>query len=68
MSLLGEVVKGKRERLNVGVRDAAKLSGVSPATLSRVECGEDSDIKTFAKLCAWLDLAPTMFLNGKGLR
>ncbi len=68
MSLLGETLKARREHLSLGLREAAKLAGVSHATLSRVERGEDPDIPNFAKLCQWLGLAPTMFLSESGLK
>ena len=68
MSLLGETIKARREHLGLGLREAARDAGVSHATLSRVERGEDPDIPNFAKLCRWLQLAPTMFLSDSGLK
>lgn len=39
-----------RESLGLGVRDAAKRAGVSPATLSRVERGYDCSVATLIKI------------------
>jgi len=42
----------------MGLREAAKLIGVSPATLSRIENGKVPDLDTFSKLCKWLEVDP----------
>ena len=42
----------------MGIREAAKEIGVSPATLSRVERGYLPDIETFSKICKWLNINP----------
>lgn len=68
MSLLGETLKARREHAGLGLRDAAKATRISSATLSRVERGEEPDIVTFARLCKWLGLAPQMFLSDDGLK
>ena len=68
MSLLGETIKLRREHLGIGCREAAKAARVSPATISRIERGDEPDIASFAKLCAWLGLPSRMFLDEKGLR
>ena len=39
-----------RESLGLGIRDAAKRAGVSPATLSRVERGYDCSVVTLIKI------------------
>ena len=39
-----------RESLGLGIRDAAKRAGVSPATLSRVERGYDCSVATLIKI------------------
>lgn len=44
----------KRRTLKLSVRDAAKVAKVSPATLSRVECGGGLDAETYVRICAWL--------------
>ena len=39
-----------RDSLGLGVRDAAKLHGISSATLSRVERGYDCSVETLIKI------------------
>ena len=68
MTVLGEVVKARRIYLKLSVRKAGELSGVSGATISRVEHGELPDIPTFSKLCTWLELPPEAFLDENGLK
>jgi hypothetical protein len=68
LSILGDTLKYRREHDNISLREASKLCGVSHATLSRVERGEDPDMKSFARLCRWLALSPSMFLSENGLR
>jgi len=46
-----------------GVRAAAAEIGVSSATLSRIENGHVPDLATFAKICAWLEEDPAVFLG-----
>ena len=61
LSQIGALV---RERRGIqGVRQAAEEIGVSPSTLSRVENGKQPDLLTFEKLCRWLGVSPTEFLN-----
>ena len=69
MSLLGDVLKERREVTGLGLREAAKQAGISPATFSRIEeGGDDMDVSTFARLCHWLGLSPAMFLSKNGLK
>ncbi len=49
----------------VGVRNAAREAGVSPATLSRIENGHTPDMETFEKICAWIGADPRQFLQGR---
>jgi hypothetical protein len=51
---LGAVISDWRWANRMGVREAAKLIGVSIATLSRVECGKNCDGDTLAKIVLWL--------------
>jgi transcriptional regulator with XRE-family HTH domain len=46
-----------------GVRAAALEADVTPSTFSRVENGHMPDLKTFAKLCKWLNRDPREFLG-----
>jgi len=58
---LGRLLAAKRG--SRGVRAAALDAGVSPATFSRVENGHMPDLKTFARLCKWLNRDPREFLG-----
>ncbi|MXV79776.1 MAG: helix-turn-helix transcriptional regulator [Chloroflexi bacterium] len=61
LSQIGTLVKERRGAQ--GVRQAAKEIGVSSATLSRVENGKQPDLLTFEKLCRWLQMSPSEFLD-----
>ena len=58
---LGRLVLKKRG--SRGVRAAAAEADVSSATLSRVENGNVPDLATFAKICRWLEVDPSLFLG-----
>jgi transcriptional regulator with XRE-family HTH domain len=58
---LGRLLAAKRG--NRGIRAVALEAGVSPATFSRVENGHMPDLKTFARLCKWLNRDPREFLG-----
>ena len=51
---LGAVISDWRWANRIGIREAAKLIGVSSATLSRLECGNNADADTLAKVMLWL--------------
>lgn len=53
MNLAG-VLRAWRLHKELGVRDAAKMIGVSSATFSRIERGESMDGGTLAKILLWL--------------
>jgi len=55
----------EERRAGMGIRQAAKEAGVSPATLSRVENGKVPDLETFSKICQWLGEDPSEFLGFK---
>ncbi len=59
LARLGAIIKSKRLEDGMGLRDAAKESGVSPSTLSRLErgVGASPDADTIAKLSKWLNIA-----------
>ena len=64
---LGQIGALLRERRGaLGVRQAAREIGVSAATLSRIENGKQPDLDTFAKLCRWLEVSPSAFLDVEG--
>ena len=52
-----------RKRAGKGIRETAKLIGISPATLSRVEKGNVTDLETFRKICNWLEVDPGTILG-----
>jgi len=61
---LGQIGALVREQRGAqGVRDAAREIGVSAATLSRIENGKQPDLATFEKLCRWLRISPSEFLD-----
>lgn len=51
------------KRAGLGVREAAKQVGISPATLSRVENEKIPDLETFSRICRWLGEDPAIFLG-----
>jgi transcriptional regulator with XRE-family HTH domain len=53
----------KQHRTGVGVREAAREIGISPATLSRVENAKIPDLETFGKICNWLGDDPAVYLG-----
>jgi len=52
-----------KARAGRGVREVAREIGISHATLSRVENGNQPDLDTFQKICAWLKVDPNEFLG-----
>lgn len=61
LSHLGQMLRKKRGPR--GVREVAKEIGISPATLSRVERGNQPDLTTFPKICRWLEVDPAELLG-----
>ncbi|WP_217356445.1 helix-turn-helix domain-containing protein [Ruegeria arenilitoris] len=57
-----------RVALGLGVRDLAKLSGVSQGTISRLERGEELKQSTVESICNALETAGVEFIaeNGGG--
>lgn len=56
---LAGLIKAKRRKEEIGLRAAARDSGVSPSTLSRIERGGTTslpDAETIAKLASWLNV------------
>ena len=53
----------EERRAGMGIRETAKLVGISPATLSRVENQKIPDLETFSKICKWLGKDPALFLG-----
>lgn len=47
-----------RKRGDMGIRETAKIVGISPSTLSRIERGYLPDLETFKAVCDWLEVNP----------
>ena len=60
--------KMARVALNLGIRDLAKLSKVAPATISRLEAGEELKPRTVEAIQGALETAGVEFIaeNGGG--
>jgi transcriptional regulator with XRE-family HTH domain len=50
----GRKLQERREKEGLGLRAAAKLMGITHATLSRVEKGFHADMATYRKMSRWL--------------
>ena len=61
LSQIGALVRDRRG--SKSVRETANEIGVSSATLSRIENGKQPDLGTFQKLCIWLEVSPSAFLQ-----
>lgn len=53
---LCELVRQERERLGLGLREAARISGVDFGTLARVERGRPPSFDNFVLIARWLKL------------
>jgi transcriptional regulator with XRE-family HTH domain len=65
---LGGLIKAKRRESGQSLRYAAKESGVSPSTLSRLERFVPSslpDADTLTKLASWLNMSVEFMLYGE---
>ena len=47
--------------LNTGLREVAKSTKVSPATISRIENKKTPEMDSFLKMCHWLNADPSNF-------
>lgn len=61
LAKLGPMTRDRRGEL--GLREAAKEIGISPATLSRIENGQVPDLETFQAVCRWLNVDSSVFLG-----
>lgn len=50
-------------KMKVGIREAAKEIGISPATLSRCENGKAPDVYTYFYCCRWLGISMQSFFK-----
>lgn len=66
---LGQAIRDKRHQSKVKLRQAAKATGISASTLSRVENGKGYElgVDTFLCLCDWLGLAPASFITSEAI-
>ncbi len=48
---------------NIDLRTVAQKTGVSPATLSRVEKGRMPELLTYAALCRWLGVPMNQYIK-----
>jgi transcriptional regulator with XRE-family HTH domain len=60
--------KMARAATGLGVRELAKLADVSPATITRLERGEDLMPRTVTAIRAALEAAGIEFINGTGVK
>ena len=68
MAKISGLIKAKRRERKIGLRDAAKESGVSASTLSRLERGiftKMPDTETLSSLCHWLGTSLSALINEK---
>lgn len=63
LQTLGPKVAEKRG--TSGVRETARKIGINHSTLLRIENGLLPDLETFGKLCKWLEVDPSLFLEIK---
>jgi|ERR1051326_1094934 transcriptional regulator with XRE-family HTH domain len=65
---ISALIKAKRREDEIGLREAAQLSGVSASTLSRLERGAATslpDSGTLTKLANWLEVTLSSLLSDK---
>lgn len=70
LAQLGGLIRAKRIEQNLGLREAAKVSGVSPSTLSRLERKVSfslPDLDTLNRLSVWLKVPIEEILGQKDL-
>ncbi|GIU83113.1 MAG: XRE family transcriptional regulator [Acidobacteria bacterium] len=61
---LGQMVKRRRSELKMSLRDLAKVTGISPSTLSRIENGTGKpDADNLARLADWLGVPVDRILH-----
>ena len=63
LTSLGTTLKERRK--GRGIREVAAEMEISSATLSRVENGKIPDLKTFSKICRWLQVDASDILGCK---
>lgn len=64
LKAFSQAIRQKRLiNLNIGIREAAKQIGVSPATLSRCENENIPTVLFYANICKWLDIPMETFFT-----
>ena len=63
ISELGRLIRAKRAKDELSIRQAAADARISFSTLSRVEAGAQPDLATFTSLSAWLGVDPAKFFG-----
>jgi transcriptional regulator with XRE-family HTH domain len=58
---LGPLLARRRATLGLSLREAAEVSGVPVATLSRIEQGRMPDLATFIRVVEWIGEPPARF-------
>lgn len=53
----------QQEQRRIGLREFAGKIGISAPTLSRLENGNVPDVESFIKVCVWMDVSPSTFIN-----
>jgi transcriptional regulator with XRE-family HTH domain len=65
--MIGQLLRHWREAKSFGVREAARIIGVSHGTISRIERGLPIDSTTMLKLITWLFTAQSTTSKVKSL-
>jgi len=65
-SVIAEMLREKMGRDHLSARQTAKLTSISHGTIDRILAGEQLDIDTLVKLCAWLEVSPASALGDLG--
>jgi transcriptional regulator with XRE-family HTH domain len=65
---LGRMLRERRQREGLSLRQAALQAEVPPATFSRVEEGRVPDLATYQRLVAWLGVSSDTFIQRRYVR
>lgn len=58
-----KTLKKKRAEAGLSLLKLSALTGVGDVTIMRMERGEIPQIKTFTKICQWLEIQPGEFFK-----
>lgn len=62
LALFSHILFKERMLLNIGIREAAKQIGISPATLSRCENENVPTLISYVNICKWLKVSMEKFI------